>query len=165
VTPRPAWLPELESCDGAWEQTLPRLYQIFNRDFIVGHPRFRNKPVWWNRNIQSGSPYEEGFWHLITKNDQSSGERLPDFRRAERLPWCAPLITNADDPAILSWDSKHVCGKLRTYLWLEDQDFVLILEIQSVRLGNIYRLITAYFIEGDGTRKKLRLSYGNRVGR
>lgn len=164
MTPRPAWLPNCLSCDGAWEQTVPRLYQVFHRDFKVGHPRFRDEPVWWDQRIQPGSPYEEGFWHLITKHDQRSGERLPDFRRAERLPWCVPLITNANDPVVLAWDGRSDRGNPRTHLWLEEQDYLLILEKRRAGRGNIFQLITAYFIEGDGTRRKLRQRYEDRVG-
>jgi len=86
MTKKPDWLPEIVSVDGEWDQVLARLYNIFDTDFKQTKRFFEGRPVWWDRRILAGNHYEEGFWHLITKTDQSTNERLLDPRRAERLP-------------------------------------------------------------------------------
>jgi len=48
---------------------------------------------------------------------------------------------------------------IRRYIWLEDLDYVLILQ----RKGKIYIWITAYYVDYEGTRKKLAKRYVNRV--
>lgn len=97
----PTWLPGIISVDGAWEEeVLPRLYGIFDKDFKRANRTLRGLPIWWDRRILEGDRYEEAFWYLITKKDRKTGDRLFDPRRAERLPWCGPIISNANDSAV-----------------------------------------------------------------
>ena len=81
----PDWLPELIDTDGSWDEILARLYSVFEDDFKNGHPRFAGLPVWWDRRCLEGDPHEEAFWHLVTQDDKTSGDRLPDLARAKRL--------------------------------------------------------------------------------
>src|SRR5262245_44200164 len=98
MSPRPRWLPELIECGGQWEETLARLHAVFELDFMQGRPCFRGKRVWWDRRILPGETYSEGFWHLISRTDSGSGDRVPEFRRAERLCWCRPMLEHPDEP-------------------------------------------------------------------
>ncbi|MEK6776343.1 MAG: hypothetical protein AABY87_05615 [bacterium] len=152
----PSWLPEMISVDGEWERLLTGLYAIFERDFKQAKRNFQGRPVWWDRRILPGGKYEEGFWHLISKDDPGTADRLFDPRRAERLPWCGPTITNSKDPVVTVWDYRESSGRVRTYVWLEPWDYVVILEKRQQRRGLIAFLITAYFVEGASTRRKLR---------
>ena len=158
----PAWLPHIVKVDGRWEHVLPMLYSIFTGDFIKVQRTFEGREVHWDERKLDGK-YEEGFWHLITKTDHSSGERLPDFRRAERLPWCGPTISNSTDNAVKVWDYREGNGKILTYLWLELWDYVVILEKKKQRKGEIAFLVTAYYVSGASTRRNLQRKYGNRV--
>ncbi len=163
----PEWLLEMMNLDGEWETTLTRLYALFTIDFKKSSFRYSGILVWWNRYIREDDEhkYEEGFWHLITEDDFSTGtlNRVPDYQRAKRLPWCRPAIVNSNDPIIKIWEYQEGNGKIRTYLWLEHFDYVIILEKRNTeKYGDIMYLITAHHVGGDSTRHKLNNKYINR---
>jgi len=159
----PDWLPEIVAIDGAWEVVISILYRIFESDFIETKRRFQGLPVWWDRKCLAGECYEEGFWHLITKVDGEPGERLFQPRRAERLPWCGPAISNSTHEAVIVWDyMEGKRGRLRTYVWLENLDYVVILERQEKRKGQIAFLVTAFYVEGSSGRRNLEKKYDKR---
>lgn len=151
---KPDWLPDMISTDGEWDIVLSSLYAIFDRDFRKGKPTFNKVPVWWNQRIEKGEKYEEGFWHLISRNDQVTKERFFDPRRAERLPWCCPVLTHANDNAVVVGDYRE--GRhMRTYVWLKESDYVIVLEVRRQNIGHVAFLITAYHIDGPSRRKSL----------
>jgi hypothetical protein len=165
MTSPPDWLPNIVSVSGRWGQVVARLYRIFDHDFRQTGCAFETRPVWWDQTIREG-PYEEGFWHLITKFDPQQNERLLDPRRAERLPWCKPTIVNSDEPTIKVWRYQEGGKRNRTYLWLEGWDYVVVLEERTLKGGKeIAFLITAFHVEGESTRRRLRKKYENRVDR
>jgi len=127
----PDWLPDLLSLSGSGQEIIGRLYEMFERDFNRGHPVFRSVPVWWNRRCLDGDPREEGFWHIITKDDAASGERLLDSPRAKRLAWARATIDHAESDDVVVFDYEEGSGRVRTYLWVNDQDYVVILERQN----------------------------------
>jgi len=156
---KPDWLPVIVSIDGVWGLVLSRLYTIFDRDFKQLKPMFSAMQVWWDRRVLGGERYEEGFWHLISRHEKETGERLLDPRRAERLPWCCPTLINARDNAVKVWDYKEGSGRMRTYVWLEDWDYVVILEKRKHRIGKIAFLITAFHVDGKSRRINLERKY------
>jgi hypothetical protein len=155
----PSWLPPMVSVSGEWNKIIIILYKIFQKDFQYGKLYFRCYIVIWDKHILPGNLYEEGFWHLITKEDIKARVRFPDFRRAERLPWCAPIIRNSEDPVVKTWDSKER-GKIRTYLWLGKMDYVVVLEKRKNKKKAV--LVTAYYVEGESTRRRLMQKYNSR---
>ena len=157
---RPGWLPPLLQCNGVWQQVLESLYEIFGRDFVQGRPGWRGKRLWWDRRVLPGERFEEGFWHLISRKDPGSGERMADYRRAERLCWCRPVIEHSEDSIIKCWDSDSEGKRVRSYLWIEPEDYVVVLE---QRTEDVVFLITAYHLDGESSRRKLRRSYENRL--
>lgn len=159
---RPAWLPNELSLDGNWESILGKLYKIFEVDFIQGHPNFDDKQVWWDKRKLDGH-YEEGFWHIISTTGPNTQDRIPDFERARRLPWCAPTILNHTDRAVKYWDYLESKGEIRTYVWLVEWDYIVILKKRKMKFGEVAFLITAYYISGNNTRKKLEEKYKKRV--
>ncbi len=159
---KPEWLPDLISVDGEWQEVCSKLYGVFQNDFHKIERRYQNRLLWWDRRIIDGE-YEEGFWHLITKDNKDSNERLFDPRRAERLPWCGPTISNHDNCAVKAWDHMEHSKRIRTYVWLEAHDYVIILEKRSVGKRDIVFLITAYYVEGDSTRRSLNRKYQERL--
>ena len=159
----PEWLPAIVSVDGMWDDVLAKLYVLFTTDF-KGNQLFLNGiVVWYDRRILEGEKYEEGFWHLITKKDKQTGERLLDNRRAERLPWCRPVIECSDKPEIKIWNNREGSNKIRTYVWLENFDYVVILEKHNRKFGLIMFLITAYHLDGESSRRKMRKKYEKRL--
>jgi len=158
----PDWLPPIISVDGEWHSILLKLHAVFTSDFKVGKKILFKLPVWWDQRVIDGD-YEEGFWHLITREDYQKGERLFDPRRAERLPWCGPTISNASDKEIRVWESAESKHRNRLYLWLEHWDYVIVLEKRTFRIGDVYFLITAYYVDGTYNRNKLRKKFDKRI--
>lgn len=157
----PEWLPEMVNVNGEPQNAFAMLYRIFDADFRRSGRQFLTMPVWWDRHVID-PPYEEGFWHLITRKDRGSGDRLLDFRRAERLPWCAPTITNCRDGCVKVWDYEEDDGRIRTYVWLASHDYVVILEKKAKRLGTVAFLVTAFHIDGKQKREDLERKYRKR---
>ncbi len=157
------WLPDMASINGEWDKVLVRLYGIFDKDFRKGKPFLEKLPVWWDRRVEKGDIYEEGFWHLISRDEQRSGERLFDPRRAERLPWCCPMLLHNGDVSIKTWDHRE--GRLlRTYVWLEEYDYVVVLEKRQQNFGKVAFLITAYHVDGPSRKSSLAKKYAQREG-
>ena len=90
---------------------------IFERDFKFNQPLYSGKPVWFFPEMEGDK--ESIFWHLTHREDKKTGERLPDMRRCERLPWIKAVIENRDKPELLNWDYKEGDGSVKTYLWLK----------------------------------------------
>ncbi len=155
---RPLWLPGLVSINGDPKEVFQRLYDVFYQDFHVDGCRFCGLSVNWDRRREPGDLYEEGFWHLITKFDSQQAVRLMDPRRAERLPWCRPVILHHADPVVKVWEYKQ--GKhRRTYVWLEQEDYVVVLQRRRTQVF----LVTAFYVEGSQTRRKLQRQFENRL--
>lgn len=159
----PAWLPSMISTDGEWAKIVALLYGIFEKDFKETRRLFEERPIRWDRRILAGDQYEEGFWHLISTTDPKTRKRNWDPRRGERIPWSGPTISNSRDPAVRVWDYLEGKGRVRTYLWLEDWDYVIILEKKKARTGNIAFLVTAFHVAGDSNRKSLRTKFTKRI--
>lgn len=159
----PNWLPPVAIVSGEPDRVFAMLYQIFDSDFRVASLHFMTMPVWWDRRVLD-PPYEEGFWHLITRKDYSTGDRLLDFRRAERLPWCGPSISNWADPCIRVWDYEEGNQRIRTYVWLAATDYVVILEKKKAKgNGHAAFLVTAFHVDGTQKRADLERKYRKRL--
>ncbi|MGH7800444.1 MAG: hypothetical protein ACREOW_07410 [Thermodesulfobacteriota bacterium] len=159
---KPDWLPDIVSVDGEWNEVVSKLYSIFDKDFKQPKPTFKGKEIWWDMRKLERSVYEEAFWHLITKQDRVTGERLLDARRAERLSWCVPIICNAHDEVVKVWDFREANGRLHTYLWLESFDYVVVLQKRAMRFKEVYFLITAFHVDGASRRRSLQAKYEKR---
>ena len=160
----PEWLPELIDTSGSWEEILGRLYSVFEKDFKNNRPTLQGKQVWWDRNFKDGDPHEEGFWHLVTREDKETRERLLDTPRAKRLAWCRAIVAHCQEAEVLFFDYLEGGGKIGTYLWLKNYDYVVILNKKPTRrFGEVYWLVTAYVLDGASRRKALQKKYDNRV--
>jgi hypothetical protein len=160
----PEWLPELIDTNGTWAEVVAVLYEIFKRDFINGKPSFDGLPIWWDRHHEDGDQYEEGFLHLITRDDTDPANgRIPDLPRAQRLPWCRATIDNCSEPEVLVFDYAEGNGKRRTYIWLYQCDYVVVLN-QLYRKGaaNAFMLVTAFPLDGPSRRRAMQKKYDNR---
>lgn len=101
MTSRPRWLPkELSYADykGAWEEFLSVIYDIFSKDFKESQPQYEGRKIVCDTRIEFGK--EVGFWHLVQRDDISAGERLPDIRRCEHIPWPKPLIDHSKEASV-----------------------------------------------------------------
>jgi len=159
---RPVWLPDIICVDGDISVVIPLLYSVFYRDFKQSKPVFRSLTVRTDNRPEGflNRTYEAGFLHLITNGPKSN--RLFDNRRAEKLPWCRPVIENENEPEILVWDYMESDNKPNTYIWLKDYDYIVILREKNTS-HHYYHLKTGFHISGDGIRKKLKNKYEKRV--
>ena len=171
----PVWLPTRLQFGGDWEIFVRELYAIFGRDFKINSPRFRALPVWHNRRIDPGDKYgfEEGFWHLVTRDQliynrqtrRNEKKRLPELDRAGRLPWARPIIDHETAGDVLAWEFDEATKwgmVVRTYIWLKDHDYVVILERQQRRHGAIYMLVTSFYLDYEAKRRDLMSRYDRR---
>jgi len=153
VTPK--WLPPKTTVNGTFREILSRLYKVFQSDFVDGKPKYKKCRICWDqRKIES--LYDECFWHLITK--EIDDERLLDPERAKRLPWCAPVIMHVDEDVVLCWNENRPKNKIYTHLWLKEWDYIVVL---SRGRNNQYYLVTAYYVEGRSTYRRLSRRYNN----
>jgi len=159
----PSWQPKVVPYAGDWNDWITALYGVFCYDFKETPTYFQTKKVIFDRKKLPGESYEEGFWHLVTRTDHQTGERYPEFPRGERLPWCSPTIQNSGDPLVKVWDYEEGRDRIRTYVWLEKQDYVVILEKKMRKLPHVMFLVTAFNLDGESTRKKMRKKYDKRI--
>ncbi len=161
----PDWLPDMISVDGDITKIVALLYRIYKRDFSRNKKNFQGCYVWCEQQPSSwsGRTYEKSFLHLITRFDYETEERLFDPRRSERLPWCGAVIENTDRSEIVYWDYKEGNKSTRTYIWLKEFDYVVILQKRSLRKFDVYFLITAFHVDGASKRINLERKFKNRL--
>lgn len=160
---KPAWLPDMLCVDGEREDVIETLHQVFINDFKLSGCKLTKIPVWWDRRkIKSGKCVT--FWHIITKTDKSTGKRLFDPLRAERLPWCKPTIEHTKAIEVKAWNYREAGGNIRTYIWLEHWDYVIVLERKELNRGPVAFLITAFHVDYSSTKRNLLAKYKKRVG-
>lgn len=155
------WLPkiiELSDYNGNWNNYNDKLYEIFINDFIKNKPEFKGKKVQTRKQPQLGK-YEHGFIHLTTvanPDPTDINDRLPDFRRCERIEWNKKIIDN-----YLCNDLDCNCRKIYYYeqnykntvrinLVFADARYKVVLE----KRDNYYLLITGYYMEHNYTINK-----------
>lgn len=114
--------------------------------------------VWFFPETDEGK--EVIFWHLTHRVDKNTEQRIPDLRRSERLPWVRPMLDYSTEPEILAWDFKEGDGTIKTYVWLKDYDFLVVMKKYS---DGSRRLITSFHVEYPHKRKKLQKKYDNRI--
>jgi hypothetical protein len=155
----PEWLPPLIPMSPWNEALLEALYTIFRADFLLNPPCYEGSRVWFFPECERDK--ELIFWHLTEREDPPrSGNRLPDFRRCERLRWARALFDHLDDPGVKSWDFEEGDGDVHTYLWLESCDYVVVMKRYP---DGRRRLLTAYWIEYESKRRSLRKKYAKRM--
>jgi len=169
MSQRPDWLPDLICVDGDFQAVLGQLYNVFYRDFIETKVRLETMDVWFDRTINPGEIYENGFWHLVEREHVSGQPRSFDARRAERLPWCKASLTYClDDRFVKYWKNKER-NKVICYVWLEQFDYVVILDERTLKAKpsrparKVAFLKTAYYIDGESKRRSLRRKYSERI--
>lgn len=161
------WLPNLEYYDyyDSWDEYQDTLYSIFKSDFIDSHPHFEGKQVNIRRHpIEYGK--EEAFFHVTCQDYLKDGERVPDFRRCERIRWVRAFIENYKCDSTLCdecdgvkvWKMPYK-SNYRVHMLLEEERYMVVVEPRE----NYCLLITAFYLEHDHTlRKKVKEYEANR---
>ena len=156
------WLPDLEyfeDYDSDWGAYQEALYSIFKADFIDDYPVFEGKRVAIRREPIEYSK-EEAFFHVTCQDYAKDRNRVPDFRRCERIRWVRAFIENYNcDPSLCEdcdgvkvWENMYM-GKHRVHMLLEEERYLVVIE----RRNSYCLLVTAFYIEHDHTmRRKLK---------
>lgn len=165
----PSWLPlELSMDNKPIDQILASLYSVFQMDIKTGNLYFDTTPVGFYPEYEPNERgYEKIFWHLITKMDETTNERLIDYPRAKRLPWVKPMIENYRSPLIKAFDYQESNAKkgIRTYIWLETYDFLIVMKrvfLKNTR-KEVMNIITSFNLESDSYRKSTLKKWEKRV--
>ena len=73
-----------EDMEGGWAEYQEKLYSVFCRDLKDTGFTFRGKTVKIRyQPIEFGK--EEAFFHITCQDYKKDGDRVPDFRRCERI--------------------------------------------------------------------------------
>ncbi len=70
------------------------------------------------------------------------------------------MPNNVGDEAILAWDYVEDDGVIKTYVWLKEHDFIVIMKKMR---DPTRRLITSFWLEYGNTKRKMRKKYDNRI--
>ena len=91
-------LPDIIECENLveWNMYLNKLYdEIFKPQFIDTTPTFKGWSV-LSRREPKDENWEHGFTHMthvdLLHSSDDPNERIPDFRRSERLNWVRPVM-------------------------------------------------------------------------
>lgn len=158
TTSLPKWLPPLLSVNPWSAGTFEKLYAVFTHDFKESQPVYDGHAVWFFSDVEDGK--EAIFWHLTHRDDKTAGERMPDFRRCERLPWARPMLDNQGQPEVMAWDYREGDGTIKTYVWLKDYDYLVLMKKYP---DGGRRLITAHYVDYSNKRRKLEKKYEKRI--
>ena len=159
----PDWLPPMIVVMPWQSGTYDELYSVFVRDIRNGRLTYLGFNVWYYPDTEEDGR-EAIFWHLTSREDrrQNPPVRLPDPRRSERLSWVRPMILRCPCATsdVLDWDHEEGDGAIKTYVWIEQHDFVVIMK--KLPHGR-RRLITSYHLDDDHERRKMRKKWERRL--
>jgi hypothetical protein len=162
----PTWLPSLYNFEVIksedWYDIEETLFSIFYHDFIERICFYESLVMIIDRSIDPRSGLERTYWKLISKrNSRDMWDRYQDFDRARRLPWCRPVIEyHSDKLNLLEWDYLENNDKVRTYIWLKNLDYIVIIEKKKEKFAI---LISAHYIDGEGSRNKYQTKFDHRI--
>lgn len=139
----------LEDFDGDFSQYMEAVYAIFKRDFVDSKPNWEGK-----RFALKKYPMEFGkehtFYH-ITHEGHDEKNRIPEFRRMERIAFPRFMIDHVKHPTLKVW-LKRINNSNRIHILNEEERFIVVLDVRE----EIFLLWTAFYIEQNHTlRKKL----------
>lgn len=151
------YFPDL-SIDWSYNQ-IDELYHVFREHFIdapFSVDGLRVKVITKPSSIPEFDDYPETFTHLITRKS-SSGHRVFDPFRANKIHWVKPILLQWDEPVVNFFRYEEATGIIRDYYWYSEGDFVVIME----QITPQYHVITSFNIDGEHTRRKFRKRYRN----
>lgn len=151
----PLWLPKLvllADYDGDWDAYEDAIYDYFLTELVKEKLEYlglrislRRQPEYKNKHFS--------FWH-VTSTGEKESERIPDFRRCERIRWIRAIIENHSDPVVKVWENRRR-KETAVCFWLEDEQYLVVLGKRS----EYWLLKTAYMTNYRHTQDKLRKEY------
>lgn len=148
-------LPELifmEDFGGNFDAYNEAVYAIFKQDFIKSRPTFNGTKLRLKKH-----PYVDGkeytYYHFTHSGDIEI-DRIPDFRRMERMPFPRPIIDNSNHKDLRVWRVKRGT-KNRILILNEIEQYLIVLEDR----GEYILPWTAYYIEYPNKIRRLIKEY------
>lgn len=153
------WIPKQElfdDYDNDWKKYEAGLYEIFKSDFIDSHPSFEGKQVNIRKHPMEYDK-EEAFFHVTCQDYLKDGERVPDFRRCERIRWVKAFIENyncdksrcPECKGVKVWSEPYK-STTRVYILLEEEKYMVVIE----RRDRYCLLITAFYFDKEHSLEK-----------
>jgi len=143
---------ELSEFGGDFESYYEAVYNIFKNDFVLNKPIYRGK-----RLRLKAHPYIDGkeytFYHF-THDGKIETERIPNFRRMERIGYPKPIIDNSRHVDLKVWRNKRG-NKERILILHEGEKYLVVLEDRK----DYILPWTAYYIDYKHRLRKLLKEY------
>lgn len=169
------WIPQILNVRPWENDTYDMLYSVFCDDIRDTKLTYAGKNIWFFREeMEDGK--EALFWHLTTREPppiprrkqkfvnrgtyRDETERLPDLPRCERLCWINPIICNHQKKEVLDWDYEEGDGKIKTYLWLKEHSFLVVLKLFP---DGKRRLVTSFHVNYVNKRIELERKFERRI--
>ena len=154
-------LPEkiyLSDYGGNYHSYIDAVYEIFERDFIKTKTKFGSHEL----KLKFNPLFQERaytFYHM-THEGEDEGNRTPDFRRCECMPWAKPTIENVERWNLKFWRQSRHNSNNRICIWLEssenvEDDYFIVLEVRETYV----LLWTAFMSKYHNTRRKKEKEY------
>lgn len=136
--------PALLLIEGDWQSYEDAIYEAFLESFVRPDVTFRGCSVSAPYRPESRGKHFS-FWHVISEaphpGNRNEEERVPDFRRCERIRWITWAIQGADaEQDGISWWENQRGRDTHVVIWAERWDFAVILG----KRRDYYVLKTAY---------------------
>ncbi len=149
--------------EGGWVQYQEELYKVFSKDFKSVGLKFKGKEVKIRyQPIEYGK--EEAFFHITCQDYDKDGERVPDFRRCERISWVRTFIEAADTDSQIEFDgyvynlkiwTEQVKNDFRYHILCEEVRFMVVVAERD----RYCLLITAFYFEHNHSLDKKLKKY------
>lgn len=142
------------------EDKIKLAYNVFKRDFLDSKC-FLEKILICSKSskkieISQKLNVEEVFWHIISRKNSSI--RTFDEQRAKRIEWVKCIILDYDKNHIKRFYYYESNGKIRLYLWLEQYDFVVILEKIITKTEEAF-IVTSFYIDNSKKKEEFAKKY------
>ena len=152
-----------EDTEGGWIQYQEKLYMVFCIDMKEAGLKFQGKSVRIRYHpIEFGK--EEAFFHITCQDYDNVGERVPDFRRCERIGWIRQFVEAADTGVAIEYEgqvhslkiwTEQVKNDLRHHILCEELCFMVVVAERD----RYCLLITAFYFEHEHSLKKKLKKY------
>ena len=141
-----------------------RAYKIF-KNTLMDDPKmkFKNIPV-QVRELPCEDNKVQGFFHVISEIDKKLKIRMYKDERVKYIPFISKMILDYQkcysciEPncsKIKIWSAPYLGKVLRTKIYFEKYDYIVILEKRK----NYYQLITAYVVDRIDRKRDLLKEY------
>lgn len=147
-----------EDIEGGWAEYQDKLYSVFCRDLKDTGFSFKEKTVKIRyQPIEYGK--EEAFFHITCQDFKKDSDRVPDFRRCERIAWVRQFVEAADADALVEFEgfayelkiwTEYVKNDLRYHILCEELKFMVVVAERD----RYCLLITAFYFEYEHSLKK-----------